>query len=112
MRSVAKALSCFTAVLLVVAAGLGLGAQDPRIGLKPGFRDAGTAIHNLELVWSLPKPDGFFDPKAPAGTPNPPEPPNASNTSGAATAAPSPAAQPSNNAPSPVPETPAPGTPE
>src|SRR5215471_15234527 len=74
MRSVAKTLSSFTAVLLVVAAGLGLGAQDPRVGLKPGFRDAGTAIHNLELIWSLPKPDGFFDPKTPAGTPIPPEP--------------------------------------
>src|SRR5207247_8313949 len=47
--------------------------QDLRVGLKPGFRDAGTAAFNLELIWSLPKPDGFFDPKAPPGTPFPPE---------------------------------------
>lgn len=46
---------------------------DPRVGLKPGFRDAGAAARGLELVSSLPKPYGFFDPKAPAGTPTPPE---------------------------------------
>ena len=40
---------------------------DPRIGLKAGFRDAGTAALNLELVASLPRPRGFFDPAAPAG---------------------------------------------
>ena len=32
---------------------------DPRAGLKPGFRDAGEAILNLEKVASLPKPVGF-----------------------------------------------------
>ena len=36
---------------------------DPRVGLKAGIRDAGQAIRNLELVASLPKPDGFFDPQ-------------------------------------------------
>ena len=46
---------------------------DPRIGLKPGFRDAGQTALNIELVSTLPKPDGFFDPKAPAGAPTPPE---------------------------------------
>jgi hypothetical protein len=46
---------------------------DPRATLKPGFRDAGQAALNLELVATLPKPDGFFDPKAPAGPPVPPE---------------------------------------
>ena len=48
-------------------------ADDPRIGLKAGLRDAGTASRNLELVASIPKPAGFFDPKAPAGLPTPPE---------------------------------------
>ena len=48
-------------------------ANDPRVGLKGGLRDAGRAIWNLELVTSLPKPDGFFDPKQPAGPPTPPE---------------------------------------
>ena len=50
-------------------------ASDPRVGLKAGLRDAGEAARNMERIASLPKPDGFFDPKAPAGTPVPPEPP-------------------------------------
>jgi hypothetical protein len=48
---------------------------DPRVGLTPGFRNAGQAARNMQLVASLPKPDGFFDPKAPAGPPTPPEQP-------------------------------------
>src|SRR5262245_31976103 len=47
---------------------------DPRVGLKPGLHDAGEAAWNLERVVNLPKPDGFFDPKAPGGNPAPPEP--------------------------------------
>jgi hypothetical protein len=46
---------------------------DPRSTLKAGFRDAGKAAHNMELVASLPKPEGFFDPKAPGGEPTGPE---------------------------------------
>ena len=42
-------------------------APDPRVGLKAGPRDAGDAARNMELVATLPKPSGFFDPKAPAG---------------------------------------------
>jgi hypothetical protein len=49
------------------------GSADPRIGLKAGFRDAGIAARHMELIASLPKPEGFFDPKAPAGLPSPPE---------------------------------------
>jgi hypothetical protein len=48
-------------------------AADPRVGLKAGLHDAGTAARNMEIVASLPKPDGFFDPKAPGGMPTPPE---------------------------------------
>ena len=70
------------------AAALGLGAvlalsavmsgaqdrgADPRVNLKPGFRDAGQASRNMELVSSLAKPEGFFDPAQPAGAPTPPE---------------------------------------
>jgi hypothetical protein len=44
-------------------------SDDPRVGLKPGFADAGEAIRNLELIGSLPKPDGFFEPENPAGLP-------------------------------------------
>ena len=71
MRVLIKTFSYFTAILALFVAAL--MAQDLRVGLKPGFRDAGTAAFNLELIWSLPKPDGFFDPKAPPGTPFPPE---------------------------------------
>jgi len=44
-------------------------SDDPRATLKAGFLDAGEAILNLELVASLPKPPGFFDPKNPSGVP-------------------------------------------
>jgi hypothetical protein len=47
---------------------------DPRVGLRPGFRAAGEAARNMQLVATLPKPEGFFDPMAPAGVPTPPEP--------------------------------------
>ena len=80
MRSAATRFLCFAAVVLsAVAQG---GAQeraatatksDPRVGLKGGLRDAGQAARNMELVSSLPKPAGFFDPKQPAGEASPPE---------------------------------------
>jgi hypothetical protein len=44
---------------------------DPRVGLKAGIRDAGVAARGMELLANLPKPEGFFDPKYPAGEPNP-----------------------------------------
>ena len=68
--------------LLLVCVGVTGGAQerrgstpaaDPRVGLKAGLRDAGEAAKNMERVATLPKPEGFFDPKAPGGTPTPPE---------------------------------------
>ena len=46
-------------------------APDPRVGLKAGLRDAGVAAKGMELLANVPKPEGFFDPKAPAGLPNP-----------------------------------------
>ena len=42
---------------------------DPRAGLKPGFRDAGTSAMNMKLLAALPKPTGFFDPENPIGLP-------------------------------------------
>src|SRR5262245_29420201 len=108
MRAVSKKFFYFLPLLPFVVAGV--KAQDPRLGLKPGFRDAGTAIHNLELIWSLPKPDGFFDPKSPAGTPIPPEAPDAPGGPGQ-TATPAPQSSSNNDVPSPVPEEPSPGTP-
>ena len=53
--------------------GRGWTATDPRVGLKPGLRDAGAAASNLEHVANIPKPEGFFDPKLPAGEATPPE---------------------------------------
>ena len=47
-------------------------STDPRAALKPGFRNAGEVARGLELVSTMPKPQGFFDPKAPAGSPTPP----------------------------------------
>ncbi len=44
-------------------------SADPRAALAAGFEDAGQAIENLELVATLPKPAGFFDPDNPAGLP-------------------------------------------
>ena len=68
---------------------------DPRVGLKPGFKDAGQALRNMELVTTLPKPEGFFDPKEPAGVPVGPE-----------------EKEPDPKVPEKEPEEPKPGTPE
>jgi hypothetical protein len=70
----------FVATAFALAASVaivtGQERQDPRVGLKPGLRDAGQAARNLELVASLPKPEGFYDPKQPAGEPTGPERPD------------------------------------
>ncbi len=47
---------------------LGLSA-DPRVGLAAGLDDAEQAIANLELVTTLPRPPGFFDPRNPMEAP-------------------------------------------
>jgi uncharacterized protein (DUF305 family) len=44
-------------------------STDPRSGLKAGLHDAGQAIHNMQLLASLPRPAGFFDPRNPAELP-------------------------------------------
>src|SRR5438045_5178374 len=68
-----------TAAILALGASV-IGAQepratrDPRVGLRAGVRDAAQAIRNLELVASLPRPAGFFDPAQPPGPPTPAEP--------------------------------------
>jgi hypothetical protein len=48
-------------------------SKDPRATLKPGFRDAGQVARGMELVATMPKPEGFFDPASPAGPPTPSE---------------------------------------
>jgi len=78
MRS-SRSLSFLVAIIAVVAAAVLTSAaqehpaKDPRVGLKPGLRDAGEAARNLEKVSTLFRPEGFYDPKAPAGTITPPE---------------------------------------
>ncbi|MEX2497136.1 MAG: DUF305 domain-containing protein [Woeseia sp.] len=44
-------------------------STDPRAGLKAGLHDAGQAIRNMQLLGSLPRPAGFFDPQNPAELP-------------------------------------------
>ena len=105
MRPVATRLLCVSALLAaVIAVGRAqdkpaatANTNDPRVGLKPGLHDAGTAARNMELVATLPKPPGFFDPKAPGGDPTPAENPaqslgNLSTTQPAAPATQPPAA--------------------
>ncbi len=46
-------------------------SPDPRINLAAGYADAGQAVSNMELVVTLPKPAGFYDPDNPEGLPNP-----------------------------------------
>ena len=83
MRFVSIRLTCLYIALLAIGGataqqqGAGATQSDPRAGLGPGFRDAGTAARNIELLVNLPKPDGFFDPEAPAGRPRPQTPPPA-----------------------------------
>jgi hypothetical protein len=45
----------------------GASATDPRASLKPGLNDAQKIARNIELLSTLGKPSGFFDPKAPSG---------------------------------------------
>jgi len=39
--------------------------NDPRIGLRAGWMDAGEAISNLEHLAFLPRPEGFYNPETP-----------------------------------------------
>ncbi|HVH55091.1 MAG TPA: hypothetical protein VM791_02470, partial [Vicinamibacterales bacterium] len=88
MKSAASRILTFAAVLFCVAIA---GAQekpaapassDPRVGLKGGLKNAAVASRNMELVTSLPKPPGFFDPAAPAGAATEPETPPATTPAG------------------------------
>ena len=79
-----KAVATKTVMVVAALCGLALhglaeerqganAAKDPRVGLKPGLKDAAVAARNMELVATLFKPEGFFDPASPAGEPTPPE---------------------------------------
>ncbi len=78
MRYTATQFFFFALLLSVVIDGAAqqvppVGTIDQRVGLKAGLHDAGEAAKNLEHIASLPKPEGFFDPNAPAGRGSPPE---------------------------------------
>jgi hypothetical protein len=92
MKAVDSRIACFCAALIgAVAAGhaqqperapvvapegptAAINMNDPRVGLKPGLRNAGVAARNMELVANMPKPEAF-DPKDPPPPPPEPEPP-------------------------------------
>ena len=78
MKSVATKVFALSAVVLSLAvAGNAqqkpMDPKDPRIGLKPGLRDAGVAASGMELVATRPRAEGFYDPKNPAGEAMPAE---------------------------------------
>jgi hypothetical protein len=78
MRSTATRLFFVALLLSVVIKGAAqqvppVGTIDQRVGLKAGLHDAGEATKNMEHIASLPKPEGFFDPSAPAGRGSAPE---------------------------------------
>ena len=121
MKAVDQRILCFSAALLVASAvgfaqnppqnppaappdgpTAAINSNDPRVGLKPGYRNAGVAAKNMELLANVPKP-GPFEPKdilegAPiatpdagrgsAATPPPATPPATPEQPAAATAAP------------------------
>ena len=88
MKSVVSRIVTLSAVLFCVALAAAQekpavpASTDPRVGLKGGLKNAEVAARNMELVTSLPKPPGFFDPAAPAGTETEPETPAANPPTG------------------------------
>jgi hypothetical protein len=79
MRSAVKSLAVLVGLVSIGMHGHAqqkpaVGSKnDPRVGLKAGLTDAGEAALNMERLSNLSKPQGFFDPKTPGGTPAPPE---------------------------------------
>ena len=76
--SAARFLYLFVLMLCLAIGGAAqqippVGTIDARVGLKAGLHDAGEAAKNMEHIATMPKPEGFFDPAAPAGRGSPPE---------------------------------------
>jgi hypothetical protein len=61
----AEAMRLLSAAIAVLATAAGVSAQtpDPRVGLKAGFKDAGAAANNVELVGSAERPASFVNEK-------------------------------------------------
>jgi hypothetical protein len=56
-----KLLTCCLLTLLGSATVLQAQTPDPRVGLKAGLFDAGSATSNMELVASVKRPEGFVN---------------------------------------------------
>jgi hypothetical protein len=52
-----------TVAMLAMAAGANAQTPDPRAGLKAGFKDAGVAARNVELVGNAERPASFVNEK-------------------------------------------------
>ena len=105
LRAAAWTLAAVAAIAGGAVAGRAQGrpttpsTTDPRATLKAGVKDAGVAAKNMTIVSSMGKPNGFFDPKNPAGDPTPAERPAAAP---APAPAPAPAAAPAAEAAAPA----------
>ena len=62
--SVRRLSAVLMATGLMFVAGSASAQQDPRVGLKAGWKDAGVAAKNIELLASVEKPQGFYDPQS------------------------------------------------
>ena len=60
-RALRAMLGALFAAALVTTVAAAESAPDPRVGLTPGFDNAGVAANGLELLANRPKPAGFFD---------------------------------------------------
>jgi hypothetical protein len=76
MRLLIGVLAALGMVATTIAQQKPAEPNDPRINLKPGLRDAGVAARGMELVSTRPRPEGFFDPRNPAGLAMPGERPS------------------------------------
>jgi hypothetical protein len=106
MRSAATSFVCCLAALCSLVVGgraqdtpATSVTNDPRVGLKAGFRDAGVAARGMQLISTLPKPEGFFDPKEPAGPAAAPQPAPGTDPAAPAAAQPPTASQPAGATP-------------
>src|SRR5688572_1975466 len=63
MRTEAMRLLSAAVAVLATVAGVNAQTPDPRVGLKAGWRDAGAAARNVELIGSAERPAGFVNEK-------------------------------------------------
>ena len=53
-----------SAAALLIVPAIASGQTDPRVSLRAGWMDAGSAASNMRLITSLPKPEGFVNPES------------------------------------------------